>query len=169
MPLGGEHLPSLRRVQTPYGDTAGNREESMFVRFGLLGDAVVASGGKWTLVGNFNLLWGQDFPLTWALMGLLIRIEGDHREVGEHTLRLDFVNDLGERLTAPPAQPFTFNPPRAPGFPVDFVIGIQIANLQIPGPGNYDFTIRVDETYLDSVPLYVRTAEDLTKLQKKNS
>lgn len=132
----------------------------MFVRFALLGDAVVVTGGKWNLLGNFNLVWAKSFPTRCPQMGILLRIEADHREIGKHTLKLDFVNETGERLSGPDPLEFELGQPRAPGFPVEFVVGIQINNLQIPDPGNFDFVIRVDDTYLDSVPLYVRRTDD---------
>jgi hypothetical protein len=133
---------------------------AVFVRFALLGDAAVNTGGKWNLLGNFNLVRAKQFPATWPRMGLLLRIEGDHREIGEHVLQLDFVDDTGVRLAGPGPMPFEFKKPRLPGFPVEFVIGLEIHGLTIPAPGNYDFTIRVDGTYLDSLPLYVRDAKN---------
>jgi len=132
----------------------------MFVRFGILGNAAVIAGGKWNLLGHFNLLRTRVFPLRWPEMGILLRLEGDHREIGRHTLRVDFVNETGERLTGADALEFQLNEPSVPGFPIDFVIGIKVANLDIPGPGNYDFVVRVDDTYLDSIPLYVRALEE---------
>lgn len=132
----------------------------MFVRFALLGDAVVNTSGKWNLLGNFNLIWGSSFPMRWPQMGILLRIEGDHRETGKHTLRLDFVNETGQRLSGPDPIEFELPRPRLPGFPLDFVLGVEWGNLNIPEPGNYDFVIRVDDIYLDSVPLYVRHVDD---------
>ncbi len=138
----------------------------MFVRFGLFGDAVVSSGGKWTLVGHVNLVWSRKFPTTAPPLGLLLRIEGDHREIGKHVLRLDFVNDLGERLGGPDPVQFAFDRPNVSGFPIEFVIGVTILNLPLPKAGNYDFTVRVDDTYLDSVPLYVRQLGDVQEPAK---
>ncbi len=132
----------------------------MFVRFALLGDAVVATSGKWNLLGNFNLVWGKTFPVFWPELGILLRIEGDHREIGKHQLRLDFVDETGTRLSGPDPVDFEFPTPRMAGFPIEFVVGVQVRGLEIPTAGNYDFVIRVDDTYLDSVPLYVRDMKD---------
>jgi hypothetical protein len=98
----------------------------MFVRFALLGDAVIHTRGKWNLIGNFNLIWARSFPTRWPAMGILLRIEGDRREIGKRTLRLDFVNESGERLVGPEPVEFEFAEPRVPGFPVEFVAGIQV-------------------------------------------
>ncbi len=133
----------------------------MFVRFGLLGDAVVPTGGKWNLIGQFNLIWAKEFPVRLPPMGILLRIEGDHREIGSHKLQLDFVDETGQRLGGPDPIDFEFPRPRVPGFPVEYIVGIQFAGLEVPDSGNYDFVIRVDGTYLDSIPLYVRDAKDL--------
>ena len=133
----------------------------MFLRFGLLGDAVVASSGKWSLIGQFNLIWGREFPVVHPQMGILVRLETDRRHLGKHSLRLDFVNEMGERLSGPDPLSFAFNEPRTKGFPVEVVVGVQVGNLEIPEPGNYDFIVRVDDTYIDSIPLYVRHLKDL--------
>jgi hypothetical protein len=132
----------------------------MFVRFALLGDAVIPTAGKWNLLGNFDLIWAGSFPTQWPAMGLLLRIEGDQREKGEHELRIDFVDETGNRLAGPDPQKFTLVEPTVAGFPLTYVLGVHIANLEIPAAGNYDFVIRVDGAYLDSVPLYVRESKD---------
>jgi len=131
----------------------------MFVRFALLGDAVVPTSGKWNLVGYFDLISAESFPTKWPVMGLLLRIEGDHRESGTHELQIDFVNEIGDRLAGPEPQGFELQPPRVEGFPLSYVVGVHINGLDLPAPGNYDFVIRIDGTYIDSVPLYVREAK----------
>lgn len=132
----------------------------MFVRYALLGDAVHRTSGKWNVIGTFNLVWSKTFPARCPPMGILIRLEGDHREIGKHTLRIDFVDETGSRLSGPEPEEFTFEQPAVAGFPVAHETGLAVVNLDLPKAGNYDFVIRVDDIYLDSVPLYVRDATD---------
>ena len=140
----------------------------MFLRSGLLGDAVVVSSGKWSLIGQFNLIWGREFPMVWPQMGILIHLETDRRYLGKHELHLVFVNEMGERLSGepPPQVPFTFEEPHTPGFPIQIIVGVDYRKLKIPAPGKYGFIVRVDDTYIDSIPLYVRDLKDLPGPEK---
>jgi len=132
----------------------------MFVRYALLGDAVNRTSGKWNLIGNFNVIWARTLPTNHPEMGILVRLEADHREAGAHSLQLDFVDETGARLSGPDPVPFDLAEPPVAGFPLSFDIGLDIRNLEIPKAGNYDFVVRVDGVYLDSVPLYVRAIAD---------
>ena len=130
----------------------------MYVKYGILADAAVPGAkGKWNLIGTFTNIWITDFPHTWPRFSILIRIEFDPREAGDHVCRVDFVDGTGTRLGGPPE--FSFKIPSKnvdPSMPIVFEMAMEVNNLTTPEEGNYDFTVRVDGTYLYSIPLYVR-------------
>ncbi len=130
----------------------------MYVKYGILADAVVASAaGKWNLIGTFTNIWITDPPHTWPRLGILIRMEFDRREAGDHVGRVDFVDPTGTRLGGPPEFSFTVPSDNVdPSMPIVLELALEVNNLTVPGEGNYDFTVRVDGTYLYSIPLYVR-------------
>ena len=129
----------------------------MFLRYGVLADSVVpGDGGKWNVIGTMNVIQARSWPATHRRLGILLRIEGDYSEIGEHTLQVHFVNALGERISGPPELKISLEPPTTPGFPLGGEVGVEINNLVIPAAGNYDFAIRIDGRYVDSIPLYAR-------------
>lgn len=129
----------------------------MYVKYGILADGVAMSSGKWTLVGIFNTVWMAKFPKKWVRLSVFVRIEAERREAGDHTAKLDFVDETGQRLADPPELKFSLDPAGVvEGTPLVAEFVMEVGNLNIPGPGNYDFTVRVDGTYLYSIPLYVR-------------
>ena len=137
----------------------------MFIKHAVIADAVVAGGGgKWNIIGTFNTIFAPDFPVKHPRLGLWLRIEAHDREAGKHTLRVDFVDGTGKKLVRLPEMKFTLQREGVlEGTPLSMQVGLEINTISIPDPGNYDFAIRVDGTYLDSVPLYVR------KVQKPQS
>ena len=130
----------------------------MYVKYGILADAAVqGAGGKWNLIGTFTNMWIAHFPKTWPRFSVLVRLEFDRREAGDHVARVDFVGPTGTRLGGPPE--FSFKVPSDTAdlsMPIVVEWAMEVNNLIIPGEGNYDFTVRVDGTYLYSIPLYVR-------------
>lgn len=133
----------------------------MFVKYGILADAAVpGASGKWNLIGTFTNMFVVDFPMTHPRFSILIRIEFDHREAGNHVGRVDFVDGTGTRLGGPPE--FSFEVPSENvdlSRPIVLELAMEVNNLVLPEAGNYDFTVRVDGTYLYSIPLYVRQRE----------
>ncbi len=140
----------------------------MHVKFAIIANAIVpAGGGKWTIVGTFNTVRARKFPALHKPVALLIRIEGHHSEAGEHTVRVEFVNELGERVVDQKAEtPIQLDSAAVlQGTPLFFEVAVEFAKgLPIPESGNYDFAIHVDDTYIDSVPLYARQVDEQGRL-----
>lgn len=137
----------------------------MQVKYAIIANAVVrAGGGQWTIVGTFNTIRvKKDFPGRHGAIGLLIRVEGHPREAGSHTLRVDFVNQLGEVVENQSSSgEFVLDPKSViPGTPPYCDVAIGFPNgLVLTEAGNFDFAIHIDDTYIDSVPLYVRQVDE---------
>ena len=135
----------------------------MYVRYGLLADGIVpGADGKKNIIGTFNTIFAANFPARFAQnIYVLIRLEGHDSEAGEHELTVDIVNETGERIVTPPyTQKFSFDRNRTTtGTPLTREVVVEIEGLAFISAGNYDFAIRVDGRYLDSVPIYVRQSE----------
>ena len=135
----------------------------MHVKYAIIANAAIpAGGGKWTIVGTFNTVRSQRFPAIHPQIALLIRIEGHHSEAGKHQLRVDFVDELGQLVNGQSSgTEFALDPNAVlAGTPVTAEILAGFPNgIQLPKAGNFDFAIHVDDTYQDSVPLYVRQVD----------
>ena len=134
----------------------------MHVAYALLADTATSGGrGKLNIIGTFNRIWAPDFPSVHGRMALVVRLEGHVTEAGEHTLEIQYVNQDGQEIAGgPPQIPFRLNKEnRLPGAPLSQQVMMEINNLPLPEAGVYEFAIKVDGTYLDSIPLYVQQLE----------
>ncbi len=135
----------------------------MYVRYALLADGIVpGAGGKKNIIGTFNTIYSPKFPAQYAEAHLLVRLEAHESEAGSHRMTIDFVDETGTRLSKA-SKEINFKLSRkstVQGTPLTVEVVVEIVGLTFPDAGNYDLTIRVDGTYLDSVPLYVRQVED---------
>ncbi len=136
----------------------------MYVRYALLADGIVpGAGGKKNIIGTFNTIYSPKFPAQYASkVHLLVRLEAHESEAGSHWMTIDFVNETGTQLSKA-SKEINFKLSRestVQGTPLTVEVVVEIVGLTFPDAGNYDLTIRVDGTYLDSVPLYVRQVED---------
>ena len=136
---------------------------SMYVKYALVADHVVPAGvgQKWNVLGTFTNITAEEFPYTHQRLGLLVRVEGHSTEAGEagkHTLEIYLIDEDGQRLRAPRPLKAEFKFDASPGIPPGLEIGMELNGVVFEKPGNYEFAIKVDGTYLDSAPLYVRKA-----------
>lgn len=126
----------------------------MFLRYGLLADAVVrGDGGKFHIIGMFNCIGAPVFPCIHPSLSMAVRIEGDPSEVGGHDFELGFV-DADYKSVAPPftgrfelrKEDFLLT-----GIFAEFTVSVE--NLAIPAAGRYEFFLSVDKRHLGSIPL----------------
>ena len=136
----------------------------MYVRYALLADGIVpGAGGKKNIIGTFNSIYCPGFPVKFdGRIYLLVRVQGHDSEAGQHTMVVDLVDEIGGRVVKNSARvDFVLDRKRTlKGTPLSSEVVLEINGLFFPEAGNYDLTIKVDDTYLDSVPLYARLVED---------
>jgi hypothetical protein len=135
----------------------------MYMRYGVLADAVVSTGGgKWAAIGTFQVIWAPSFPHKHQRVGILIRLENDRPDLqgdDRHSFAIDFVSPIGERINGVTGS-FGLPGSEIEGAPAALEIGLEIMNLVVPKAGNYDFAVRVDGSIVDMIPLYVRDVAD---------
>lgn len=136
----------------------------MHVQYALIADGIVPGhGGKKNIIGTFNTIYAPRFPAKIAnRVYLLVRIQAHETETGSHVMKVDLVDETGARLSKEPAKvDFVLDREKTvEGTPLSVEVVLEINGLAFPDAGNYDLTIKVDDTYLDSVPLYARLVED---------
>lgn len=105
--------------------------------------------------GTFNILGGgrdrlaaPAFPLVVPTMTLVLRVEAQPTEVGQHRLGIRLVNADGRLLMAPPDAEFEVGSGRRL---VNFLM--EVANLRFPAAGSYGFEVRIDGQHCRSWPL----------------
>ncbi|HSB56067.1 MAG TPA: hypothetical protein VLD58_17020, partial [Gemmatimonadales bacterium] len=71
----------------------------MHVDFAVLADyALIDQHGKLSVLGIFQHVWVAGFPAVHPRTHLVLRVRGRRTEVGEHPIRIRFLDDQGNEL-----------------------------------------------------------------------
>ncbi len=116
--------------------------------------ANVDQGGKLNVLGAFGRIYAPKFPAVHASLHLVIKLGADFEDYGQQKgLHVRFRDADGKILLALPTMNFAVNPKVMPIPEVNFII--QVQNLMLPAPGQYDFEILVDEDEIGVLPIAV--------------
>ena len=121
----------------------------MYMRYGLVADAIVpGSQGKNNIIGTFTNITAEGFPFNHPSLSLLVRIEGDASELGQHQMELRFVDADHRQIGETVSGGFEFTQDlRATE------MSLTIQGLPFPKPGQYEFVITVDGRHIGTVPI----------------
>jgi len=122
------------------------------VDFAVLADyALIDQHGKLSVLGIFQHVWVAGFPAVHPRTHLVLRVRGRRSEVGDHPIRIRFVDDQGAELIGGEGT-VHFGPP-PPGV-TDIEAGaVLVFDVPLPRPGTYAFEILVDGGSPVRVPL----------------
>ena len=130
----------------------------MELKFLLLADAANQSReGKLNVAGEFNTIYGQQFPAVWPSMYIVSRIEAHVGEGPDHVAIFKFTSEDGKDLLVSPPLPVKFTS-AGRGIPARADIHMMVAGLVLPAPGDYSVNIVIDGVHRGVVTLYVRNA-----------
>lgn len=124
----------------------------MQVDFAVLADyALIDQHGKLSVLGIFQHVWVAAFPAVHPRTHLVLRVRGRRSEVGDHPLRIRFVDDQGAELIGGEGM-VHFGPP--PPNVTEIEAGaVLVFDVPFPRAGTYAFEIAVDGGTLVRVPL----------------
>ncbi len=116
--------------------------------------ANITREGKLNILGIFDVIHVQNFPVTHPQMQLVMRFEADLSEAGKtKRLEIQLMDEDGKRLFVLGGE---FTP--GPGQPGE-VIGtnqiLTINMMKFEAPGNYEFKILINDELKAEVPLKV--------------
>jgi hypothetical protein len=122
------------------------------VDFAVLADyALIDQHGKLSVLGIFQHVWVAAFPAVHPRTHLVLRVRGRRSEVGDHPMRIRFVDDQGAELIGGEGT-VHFGPP-PPGVTEIEAGAVLVFDVPFPRPGTYAFEIAVDSGALVRVPL----------------
>jgi hypothetical protein len=122
------------------------------VDFAVLADyALIDQHGKLSVLGIFQHVWVAAFPAMHPRTHLVLRVRGRRSEVGDHPIRIRFVDDQGAELFGGEGT-VHFGIP-APGIQEIEAGAVLVFDVPLPRPGTYAFEISVDDGGLTRVPL----------------
>lgn len=123
----------------------------MHVDFAVLADyALIDQQGKLSVLGIFQHVWVAQFPAVHPRTHLVLRVRGRRTEIGEHRIRIRFVDTAGKELIGGEGT-VQFGEPPAGVTEVE-AGAVLVFDVPLAGPGAYAFEITLGEQVL-SVPL----------------
>jgi hypothetical protein len=124
----------------------------MNVDFAVLADyALVDQHGKLSVLGIFQHVWVQAFPAVHPRTHLVIRVRGRRTEVGNHPVRIRFVDEGGNELVGGEGA-IQFGEPPAGVTEIE-AGAVLVFDVPLPRAGLYAFEILVDGMAAMRVPL----------------
>ena len=123
--------------------------------FSLCDFACVDAGGKITIVGVFDAIYGREAPVMHGLCALAIRVRFDGIEEGNKKFKISFTDTDGNAImpsmeTQIPVR-LSPNASTASAQVVSIMSQIKLANF-----GEYSIDLAIDGRHEASTPLYVR-------------
>ena len=127
----------------------------MKITLAVLADyANITREGKLNILGIFDVVHAQDFPMTHPQMQLVLRFEADIAEAGKtKKLEIKLMDDDGKTLFALNGN-FTLGQGEAGEVMVSNQI-LTINMMKFENPGNHEFKILINDELKTEVPLKV--------------
>lgn len=123
----------------------------MRVDFAVLADyALIDQQGKLSVLGIFQHVWVQSFPAVHPRTHLVLRVRGRRTEIGEHRIRIRFVDDHDHELMGGEGTVQFGEPPA--GITEVEAGAVLVFDVPLPRAGTYAFEILLAESTL-RVPL----------------
>ena len=123
----------------------------MHVDFAVLADyALIDQQGKLSVLGIFQHVWVASFPAVHPRTHLVLRVRGRRTEIGEHRIRIRFVDEEGKELMGGEGTVQFGEPPA--GITEVEAGAVLVFDVPLPHPGAYAFEIGLNENVV-KVPL----------------
>ena len=120
--------------------------------FAVIADyALVDQQGKLSVLGIFQHVWVAAFPAVHPRTHLVVRVRGRRTEIGQHGIRIRFVDADGTELVGGEGN---VQFPEPPAGVTEVEAGaVLVFDLPLPKPGAYAFEITIDGGGVTRVPL----------------
>lgn len=129
----------------------------MQLEFAFLCDAAtVDSSGKLNVLGIFDALGGEDFPVRFPRITVVVSCLGLPEERRDHSLNIRLLSPDGQDVLEPLALPVEL----PTGTARARMIG-ELLQVQFEEPGPYSFEVELDGRPLGSIPLKVTQRGDM--------
>ncbi len=123
----------------------------MQVDFAVLADyALIDQQGKLSVLGIFQHVWVAGFPATHPRTHLVLRVKGRRTEIGQHLMRIRFVDEQGRELMGGDGTVQFGEPPA--GITEVEAGAVLVFDVPLPQAGAYHFEITLGDNVV-RVPL----------------
>ena len=111
-------------------------------------------GNKLTIVGTFDGISAQQFPVQHPTCSIAIKLRFAESETGQHTLLLKMVNDKGTAVFPELQGNIEVGRP-APGQHAAVAMAIHLNQIPFVKAGRYSFELHIDGEWRAGLPLLV--------------
>ena len=122
-------------------------------------DSAENYNGKLVIVGTFDVLGGNSFPLDFRPFALALRLRFSSKEFGDHQILLKMIDEEGTVLNKIEGQISIASPDPS----VHYATFSQVFNFgptKFNSPGRYSFELYIDGEWISGLPLNVVRAEN---------
>ncbi|HEU4570679.1 MAG TPA: hypothetical protein VFS07_08915 [Gemmatimonadales bacterium] len=113
--------------------------------------ALIDQAGRLSVVGIFSHVWVRRFPAMHPRTHLVVRLVGKRTEIGEHKLRIRFLDPAGTEILGGEG---TFTVGEPPAGVTDVEAGVILAyDLPLPSAGRYRVELSLDGESVTTLPL----------------
>src|SRR6476659_11370589 len=146
----------MRSGRTTWSTRSGSTDIQL--DFAVIADyALIDQQGKLSVLGIFQHVWVGQFPAVHPRTHLVLRVKGRRTEIGMHTMRIRFVDEVGTELLGGEGTVQFGEPPAGV---VEVEAGaVLVFDIPLPRPGAYAFEISLDGEMATRVPLTAGYAE----------
>ena len=118
--------------------------------------ALIDQAGRLSVVGIFSHIWIRQAPTLHPRTHLVVRLVGRRTEIGEHKLKIRFLDPKGQETLGGEG---TFTMGEPPAGVTDVEAGVILAyDLPLPVTGRYTVELALDGTVMTTLPLTVAVA-----------
>jgi hypothetical protein len=131
-----------------------NQSSYMKTEIFALCDAATVHAGKLNILGTFDTIWAPSTPVIHQACAIAIKLRFETTELGNHPLRLVFVDADGKTLNQVQGAVNVACPPDADYSSVMMALGMH--QIQLPQYGHYEMRLVVDNQEVAATPLALR-------------
>ena len=118
--------------------------------------AIIDQFGKLSVLGIFEHIWVQEFPVVHPRLHLVMRLKGRRTEIGDHDVKIRLVDETGEEIISGDGT-VTFSEPPAGVLEIEAGT-VLLFDVPFEHAGKYTFEIAIDDSVEASVPITVDIA-----------
>ena len=112
------------------------------------------NNSKLTVVGTFDSINSKQFPFVQAMFSVACRLRFSEKEVGQHDIRLRFIDGDGKELIKPIEGNMNITQPRNGQYSaVNLVFNFN--QVKFDKAGRYSFELFIDDEWETGLPLFV--------------
>lgn len=115
------------------------------------------NNSKLTVVGTFDAIYAKQFPFVQQSFSVACRLRFSEKEVGEHDMRLRFIDGSGKEVIQPVQGKMTIPEPKNGQYSAINLV-FNFNQMKIEKAGRYSFELYIDDEWESGLPLFVNQA-----------